>query len=194
MNTEIFTTDESQHHHHVASLARLAAEWFDSRGPLIDFGCGDGYYLSEIYLTNGLLAEQVIGVEGTRKIANPLWANIVQWDLCHPLWLGLKGDVMSVEVAEHLDAQHHEAYMDNLSRHCSHKLLLTWAVRGQGGTRHVAERDEHEVVPYVRQWGFDFLKEESYRWREIVGQECGYMRNTIYLFQRPVDLTGAASL
>jgi hypothetical protein len=74
--------------------------------------------------------------------------------------------------------------MDTLSRHCTGKLLLTWAVPGQGGLRHVAERTQEQVVPYVRRWGFTFLPEESEQWREIVGVDLSWFKKSIYLFQR----------
>ena len=85
---------------------------------------------------------------------------------------------------EHVHADYHDIVMDTLSRHCDGTLLLTWAVPGQGGTRHVSERSAEQVIPYVAQWGFVFNESQSLRMRKKVGNECGYMKNTIYLFER----------
>jgi hypothetical protein len=196
MNDEIFTLPEASEHQFSGKLAQLASEFFSAEEPVIDFGCGNASYL--VYLQG--CGFTCIGVEGTHGLTycppklqqsaqvdqenghRPL--QLVQWDLQHPLWLGLKGNVMSVEVAEHLHAEHHDVFMDNLSRHCTGKLLLTWAVPGQGGLRHVSERTQQQVVPYVGRWGFGFLETESLRWRTAVAEELGYFRNSIYLFER----------
>ena len=161
---------------------------------VIDFGCGNGAYCE--YLSRYAF-ENVVGVEGTHAMTfsppptpggfrynGQKEVQMVQWDLAHPLWLGLKGHVMSIEVAEHLAAEHHDTFMDTLSRHCTGKLVLTWATVGQGGLRHISERTEAQVVPYVERWGFKFQAEESRRWRELVAKELGYFRESIYLFQR----------
>jgi cyclopropane fatty-acyl-phospholipid synthase-like methyltransferase len=196
MSDEIFTLAEASEHQFSVKLAELVAEFFSPEEPVIDFGCGNAGYL--VYLQGR--GFNSIGVEGTHgltyhtpkrhplKPGNPENAQpsleLVQWDLQHPLWLGVKGNVMSVEVGEHLHAQHHDAFMDNLSRHCTGKLLLTWAVPGQGGLRHVSERTQEQMVPYVARWGFGFLEAESRRWRAVVAEELGYFRMSIYLFER----------
>ena len=205
MNTEIFTDAECKEHVHSIKLGALIKDWFGGPdllperprvseaakrkvkglGPVLDFGCGNGSYLE--YLA-AYPFPRLIGVDGTHSMtdADGLFGpEYVQWDLAHPLWLGVKGNVMSIEVAEHLHAQHHDTYLDTLSRHCTGKLVLTWAVRGQGGLRHVSERNQTEVVPYVERWGFKFLAEESNRWRAEAGQDLSWFGKSIYLFQRP---------
>jgi hypothetical protein len=180
MNTEIFTPEEANHHHHVQSLLDEMRQLCKGAVMHTDFGCGDGWYVNELRL-HGI---DSFGVEGSRipRILNS--DDFFQWDLRYPLWLPRKGFVSCVEVMEHVHHDYHDIVMDTLSRHCSGTLLLTWAVPGQGGTRHVSERSQEQVVPYVAQWGFSLNEAESMRMREKVGNECGYMRNTIYLFQR----------
>lgn len=180
MNDEIFTPEEAQHHHHVSSLLDEMKNHATSSSLHIDFGCGDGWYVNEM-LASGRAS---FGVEGSRipRILNS--ENFLQWDLRYPLWLNKKGFVSCVEVMEHVHADYHDIVMDTLSRHCNGTLLLTWAVPGQGGTRHVSERSAEQVIPYVTQWGFAFNETDSLRMRQKVGSECGYMKNTIYLFER----------
>ena len=203
MNTEIFQANEYGAHEFSPKLAALVSKWFagDAGGSaprkydsdsVIDFGAGPGRYCQHLAATHRF--KSVIGVEGCVAMTLPEGAynqqksqqphQMIQWDLSVPLWLGVRGHVMSIEVAEHLHAQHHDTFMDTLSRHCTGKLLLTWAVPGQGGLRHVAERTQEQVVPYVRRWGFTFLPEESEQWREIVGVDLSWFKKSIYLFQR----------
>jgi hypothetical protein len=181
MNTEIFTPEEAKHHHHVQALLDEMIQITPICGAHTDFGCGDGWYV------DGMNAAgfDSFGVEGSRipnTLSNP--DRFLQWDLRYPLWLNRRGVVSCIEVMEHIHHEHHDTVMDTLSRHCAGTLLLTWAVPGQGGTRHVSERTQEQVVPYVAQWGFSFNEAESMRMRQWVGAECGYMKNTIYLFQR----------
>ena len=211
MNSEIYHPGEYREHEFSSRLAELARGWFANHpnmpvtepparrrnvegaaDPVIDFGAGPGRYC-DYFGQPPYMFKKIIGVEGCAAMTyriqgaqqlQQLPYEMIQWDLAHPLWLGVKGNVMSVEVAEHLHADHHDTFMDTLSRHCSGKLLLTWATRGQGGLRHISERDQSEVVPYVARWGFRFLEEESNRWREDVGQQLSWFGKSIYLFER----------
>ena len=183
MNTEIFTPEEAKYHHHFEKLASIMRDLVKPYRVAYDFGCGDGYYVDELSNT----AEIVYGIEGSR-IDNTLIGSekhnvrFIQWDLRSPLYIpSERGLVSCIEVMEHIHAEYHDTVMDTLSRHCGGTLLLTWAVRGQTGTRHVAERDENEVVPYVAQWGFNLNREKTDKYRARVGE---YMSKSIYLFER----------
>jgi hypothetical protein len=178
VNTEIFTDRELDGYQNVEPLVPLLRNWFDLEFPILDFGCGPAFYIDR-------LSDQfkTIGIEGNHFLTRGK-PNRIQWDLNYPIWIGFKGNVLCVEVMEHIDASHHDTIMDTLSRHCARKLCLTWAIRGQGSLRHVAERDENEVVPYISQWGLRFLAEETHRWRQAVTKNCPYMGKSLYLFER----------
>lgn len=185
MNTEIFTPEEAKHHHHFGELANVMKELVRPYQVAYDFGCGDGYYVKEIETCTTV--SKVYGIEGSR-IYNTLigtespMIEFIQWDLRSPLYIpDVRGFVSCIEVMEHIHAEYHDTVMDTLSRHCGGTLLLTWAIRGQTGTRHVAERDENEVVPYVAQWGFKLNREKTDEYRARVGS---YMSKSIYLFER----------
>lgn len=187
MNTEIFSPEEAKHHHHVKKLLEYMLDFTKSESHMYDFGAGDGYYVENIATKYPLC--QVHGVEGSRirfTLEPPVLPNLqaIQWDLTYPAYFGPRGFVSCIEVAEHIHAEKHDTLMDTLSRHCREYLLLTWAVRGQGGCRHVSERNESEVVPYVEKWGFGLHGGLTEEMRKNVGKECGYMKNSIYIFQR----------
>ena len=174
--------------YHSERLAEVAGAWFseDPASNLYDFGCGQGYYLEQIEkkYANGPFG---FGFDGC-----PDLAACAQYDLIiHPVDLGVpfftglpRGHVMSIEVAEHIAEARLPAFLGNLERHCAHKLLLTWAKRGQAGTRHVSCRNQDEVVPMVEALGFQFLEKPTTDWRRYVGEEIWYFKDTIYAFAR----------
>lgn len=185
MNSEIFTPEEAKHHHHFGELAAILKELSAPYMVAYDFGCGDGYYVNELQTADQLA--KMYGIEGSRidntliGSENPL-IEFIQWDLRHPLYIpDQRGLVSCIEVMEHIHAEYHDTVMDTLSRHCGGTLLLTWAVRGQTGTRHVAERNENEVTHYVRNWGFVLNREKTDEYRQRVGS---YMSKSIYVFER----------
>jgi SAM-dependent methyltransferase len=85
----------------------------------------------------------VIGVDGAYVERSSLLIDEAQFrsfDLAQPFDLGDTFDlVVSLEVAEHLAAQHAAGFVDNLVRH-GRKVLFSAATPGQGGEFHVNEQ------------------------------------------------------
>lgn len=128
---------------------RYKLEWRDSLvcdaiiktlkpGSIFDVGCGDGAFVG-YFNRQGILAR---GVEGSIHALKFLRCgrNFVfisdlrekldcvhhrDWDLC-----------MSLEVAEHIEPEFAEIYVDNLCRH-SENILISCAPPEQGGHGHV---------------------------------------------------------
>lgn len=183
-NSEIFTPEEARHHHHFPELANVMNEQICGDSPVYDFGAGDAWYTginapefpkTTFYAIEGSLNPAMLSGVPLENVTT------IQWDLRNPAYFGVRGTVFCIEVMEHIHAEYHDTVMDTLSRHCAGTLLLSWAVRGQTGTRHVAERNENEVVPYVAKWGFSLDREKSEEYRRRVGS---YFSNSLYLFRR----------
>jgi len=181
---ERFTREEASKHRHSDRLAAcLVGALAYDRTPLYDFGCGDGYYLQQIRLASRSL-KPCIGVDASIDIPNPHWPYIIHpCDAAVPLHLGPPGDVICLEVAEHIRADRLNGLLANLESHCRGILVLSWAVRGQAGTRHVSCRDEHEVMAMVLPLGFRYLKDTTLIWREEAGQDLWWFKKSLYLFQ-----------
>lgn len=192
LQKEAFTPAEANKlsKYHSKRLAQVAGAWFNENPApftnLYDFGCGQGYYLRAIEegYPNGPVGigfdgcQDLSGCQQHKSIVHPV-------DLGAPFFTGLPpGHVMSIEVAEHIAEARLPAFLGNLERHCRSKLLLTWAKRGQAGTRHVSCRNQDEVVPMVERLGFKFLEKPTMDWRRYVGEEIWYFKETIYAFAR----------
>jgi SAM-dependent methyltransferase len=113
---------------------------FLSINSVLDLGCGRGLWLAK-WLAHGI--QEVIGADGPYIDAASLYipqSAFISCDLSTPLSLGRQFDlVQSLEVAEHLDAQVADEFVDNLVRH-GRLILFSAAIPGQGGERHINEQ------------------------------------------------------
>jgi SAM-dependent methyltransferase len=109
-------------------------------GSLLDVGSGHGAWAAE-WLKAGV--SDVVAVDGqyvdVAQLAIPV-QSFVSHDLALPLDLKRRFDlVQSLEVAEHLSAEHAGDFVDSLVRH-GNVVLFSAAVPNQGGEHHVNEQ------------------------------------------------------
>jgi len=118
--------DAAQMHVHSPELAQALPSLLQEGIPVIDLGCGMGYYVAEL-AKNGYTT---YGVEGTPDIQGiALHKPIYQADLSEALTVALPdGHVLSFEVAEHLSIQDESTFLDNIVLHARSRLLLSWAL------------------------------------------------------------------
>lgn len=107
---------------------------------VLDVGCGPGAWLA---MWSRLGVREVVGVDGDylppETLAIPP-ETFRPMDISAPFDLGRRFDlVMSLEVAEHLDASCAEVFVDTICRH-GDLVLFSAAVPGQGGEHHVNEQ------------------------------------------------------
>jgi hypothetical protein len=107
---------------------------------VVDFGCGEGAWLST-FVANGL--QDVQGFDGdyvdrTRLRIDPRRFTVM--DLEHALQASRRFDLaISLEVAEHLTADGGRRLIEALCQ-SSEVVLFSAAVPGQGGTHHINEQ------------------------------------------------------
>lgn len=122
---------------------------------LVDVGSGHGAWAAE-WSSAGV--SDVVAVDGDYVQANQLAIpadKFVAHDLSLPLKLGRRFDlVQSLEVAEHLSAEHAETFVDNLVRH-GDVILFSAAVPHQGGEHHVNEQPPQYWRQMFAARGFD---------------------------------------
>ncbi len=102
---------------------------------VLDVGCGTGSWAAT-FMAHGA---EVVGVDGYAP-ADALHIPAERFsvhDLTNPLDLGRRFDlVVSLEVAEHLDARFESVFVDSLVRHAE-AVLFSAAIPNQAGTGHV---------------------------------------------------------
>ncbi len=107
---------------------------------VLDVGCATGTWLDE-WIKDGV--SDVLGIDGDyvdRAALHIPVAKFTNVDLEQPFSLGRRFDlVQTLEVAEHLDEAHADAFVESLARH-GDTILFSAAIPGQGGDHHVNEQ------------------------------------------------------
>lgn len=150
--------------------------------PILDVGCGDGYYLKELSDAGFTCC----GVEGTPNIQEiALFGGIETADLTQPLAIDWpQSTVLCLEVAEHLPVESEQTLIDSIDRYCSGILVLSWAVPGQRGHGHVNCRANSYVYGTFAKRGFELMPAVTFACREAVADDVKYFRNTLLAFRR----------
>lgn len=137
-----------------AKVVGVAAEIFRPSS-VLDVGCGRGVWVAQ-WLKNGV--EDCLGLDGDYVASGQIVVPercFRSCDLSRPFDLGRRFDlVQSLEVAEHVDAEMAEVFVDNLCRH-GDLIVFSAAVPGQGGEMHVNERPLEYWRLKFRDRGYD---------------------------------------
>jgi hypothetical protein len=117
---------------------------------VVDLGCGRGDYLSLLQF-NGF---DCIGYEGTPDIKSiASFPFIHQADLSKPIETE-KGTVLCFEVAEHIPQEYEDVFLQNVVNASIGLVVISWAVKGQGGHGHVNEQDSVHIIDKFHDLGF----------------------------------------
>jgi hypothetical protein len=174
--------NSKSHHIHSDNLSKwiinLLSE--DKEHQIYDFGCGLGHYLNDLHI-NGF--KKLKGIE-----ADPMKTDydfeILKLNLSEPINLEKKGIIICLEVGEHIPKEFQEILLNNIKNNCDKYLILSWAIRGQGGYGHFNELNNDEVLPLIKNLGFKYLEDLSNEVRLIPEDKCAYFRNTLMIFEK----------
>jgi hypothetical protein len=184
MTKTIWTLAEAKRkHRHSAGLADALASLLPASQPVLDLGCGQGFYLQHL-AERGYRCLGVEGTPGIRDIA--FFPGIVTADLSKPLELDWsRSSIICLEVAEHLLPEQEAQLLETIDRYCGQWLVLSWAVPGQRGHGHNNCRSNDYVRDRFAQRGFQMQPELTDRLRTEVDEHTRYFRRTLQVFTRP---------
>ena len=141
---------------------------------LVDFGCGNGYYVSNI--SPNIYCE-AYDLEITNAIGKPK-------DLSKPFKLKRKFDlVLSLEVGEHIDKESESVFINNIVNHSNKYVFMSWAIVGQGGTGHINCQNNEYIINVMNDKGFNFLETETLKIRNS-NLQLPWFKNTIMIFEK----------
>lgn len=182
------TADAS--HQNSPKLAAWLAKYLPKAQMVIDFGCGNGFYVAGL-VHNGFKALGFEGTDSDNFLCNK--EHVVIGDLTEPIQVVLpiagfpvpiKGSVISLEVGEHLPASAQETFMQTLVNHCKKHLILSWAEIGQPGIGHINCRSQEDVIQDVEIRGFKLNKEATADARANIDDNTDWFRRTLLVFER----------
>ena len=175
--------DVSKHHGYSKALAHWIAGYLPRNKWVIDLGCGMGYYLHKLH-NSGF--RRLIGFEYQPPV-DRVFGDVHSLDLTNHFELSRTGNIIFLEVGEHIPARHQNTVIANVAAAVmpGGKLIMSWAVRGQPGDGHVNCLDNAEVIPLFVAQGLTYLLEDTLAARAVIAnEECGWFKNTLLIFER----------
>lgn len=163
-------------------FAKWLGGYFPKDVPLIDMGCGPATYLRYFH---DIGFQNLHGIEGT-DLKQSEFGNVFIGDLTKPIDLQVKGNVMCIEVAEHIPAEFDHALLDNIYRHLADdgRLLLSWGIPGQDGLGHVNCRHNIWVIDFLRKWHLELDTQDSLEARAMISNYAHWLRDTVMIFKK----------
>lgn len=146
---------------------------------LYDFGCGTGDYAKEI-IDNNIVCKAYDGNPYTNELTNGIGEVL---DLSIPFQLDKFDCVLSFEVGEHIPVEYEQTFIDNLVNHSNSKIILSWAIEGQGGTGHVNCRNNDYIIKELIKRNFKYDQVASFNLRSYVTNALWFY-NTIMVFNK----------
>ena len=140
---------------------------------VFDVGCATGHWLS-CYENLGV---QISGLEGTTNAIPHMMIDpekVTIHDLRDPYEVNQDVDmVYSIEVAEHIEPEYADNYVDALTRHGAKYIIMTAAPPGQGGTGHFNLQPKSYWYDKLLTKGYEVYPE----WAEKIDQCCQEARD-----------------
>jgi hypothetical protein len=179
-STGIWSAAEAKPEHFPVSpkLARNLDIILAKHKLVIDFGCGNGFYLKALKQSG---FDMLIGIDGYNSTKSDF---IFEADLSKPRNFAFRGQVISLEVGEHIPVKYEQIFLDNVCRHCESRLIISWAVIGQNGIGHVNCRSNDYIINCIAERGFTFNKEVTQFLRNDIENHVSYFRNTLMVFDK----------
>jgi hypothetical protein len=162
------------------SLAETMLRFFHKNdiGSLYDFGCGGGFY-TKYFRDHNLVCYGYDGNPYTPNITNGLCEVL---DLSTSVELPPQDLVLSLEVGEHLPPQFESTFIDNIHKHNTKIVIISWAIEGQGGWGHFNERNNSYIKQKFLDLGYfnDIDEEKVLR----SASSLPWFKNTIMVFRK----------
>jgi cyclopropane fatty-acyl-phospholipid synthase-like methyltransferase len=173
--------EASSQHIYDSSLGSSLTNFFKTENTniLVDFGCGMGKYV-KTFQENNINAIGYDGNPNTPELTNNLCKVL---DLSVPKKFDEAYDwVMSLEVGEHLPPQFEDIFIENLHNNNKYGIVLSWAVKGQGGHGHFNEQNNDYIKSKICKLGYinDIKSENKLR----ADSTLIWFKKTIMVFRK----------
>ena len=173
--------ESKSQHYYDASLSKALFNFFinEKITTLADFGCGMGTYV-KYFCENGLKVDGFDGNPNTPELTN---GKCKIMDLSVSSNFKEKYDwIMSLEVGEHLPKKFEDIFISNLHNNNKYGIVLSWAIKGQGGHGHCNEQNNDYIKDKFSKLGYvnDIKAETKLR----KSSSLWWFKNTILCFRK----------
>jgi cyclopropane fatty-acyl-phospholipid synthase-like methyltransferase len=175
--------EASSQHCYDSSLGDSLTNFFKSENvtSLVDFGCGMGNYV-KTFQKNDINAVGFDGNPNTPELTNNVCKVL---DLSLPKQFDEPFDwVMSLEVGEHLPKEFEDIFIHNLHNNNKRGIVLSWAIKGQGGHGHFNEQNSDYIKSKLCNLGYinDIESERKLRGDSTLS----WFKKTIMVFRKVI--------
>jgi len=90
---------------------------------------------------------------------------------------------LCLEVGEHIEPEFESIVLDNIANSAEKKIIMSWAIPGQGGFGHVNCRPNEYIIEQMANRGWKHNPEQSQFLRERCSG-CSWFENTLMVFDK----------
>lgn len=146
-----------------------------------DFGAGVGFY-------SAFLKQQGFSVipSDAKPIIRASLTYVSRTDLSQKYKWGnedTREATLCLEVGEHIEPEYEATVLDNIANSATKKIIMSWAIPGQGGFGHVNCRENDYIIAQMEARGWKHNPEESDFLRARCSG-CDWFKNTIMVFDK----------
>jgi len=170
----------TKHRYDIGLLNSLVLFFKNTNFTVYDFGCGDASY-SKALIEKEIDVKCYDGNPNTVTITDGLGEIL---DLVSDFKLPIRDWVICFEVGEHIPKEYESKFIENLCKHATKGIILSWSITNQGGSGHVNCQDNEYVKSCLRKHGFIDNKKLENIFRENITKKNRYFRKTIMIFEK----------
>jgi tryptophanyl-tRNA synthetase len=142
-----------------------------------DFGAGPGFYTQFLRMRGLSVVAIDSGETENVSLTNVFNRNILTFN-DRPLHA-----VLCLEVGEHVPVESEQLLIDQICKHATDQIILSWAIPGQLGFGHVNCRDNAYIIKQMKQRGWAIDIEQS----DYLRQRCSgatWFQDTLMVFYK----------
>jgi len=146
---------------------------------VLDIGAGPGFY-SAFLNRRGFV---VYATDISPQLSIDLFG-VDKYDVTKGVYgYALFDAVLCLEVGEHIEQEFEQIVLDNICESATKKIILSWAIPGQGGFGHVNCQPNDYIIDEMayRAWNYNAEQSEYLRAR---CSGCSWFENTIMVFDK----------
>lgn len=188
--TGIFTPEAAAYGYPKSPMLLFKLSQIFDKVRIIDIGAGDCFYINHLSSPYMHRPKHCLGVDGyfppeSGSLRNRGSFSLFLKDLTQPFDLiDQHGQVLCLEVGEHIPEQFEQVFIDNLCNNCNSRMVLSWAIPGQGGIGHVNCRPNQWVIAEIEKRGFKFNIYLTHYLRTDIERGVKYFENTLMVFDK----------